>query len=121
MKKYFMHFMSFLFVITFKPNKTQTHLTPQNDCLNLSFVKYIHVCRWQKNDPKLSQNDHLLFTNFGNHHLVLRKQIVGQTNTYSCPNEIRTDFSDIVYTALLYIPEASEGLKIRGAISISPH
>ena len=42
---------------------------------------------------------------------------MGQTNTYSCPNEIRTDFSDIVYTALLYIPEALEGLKIRGAIS----
>ena len=63
----------------------------------------------------------LSFVYFGNHPLVLRKQIVGQTNTYSCPNEIRTDFSDIVYTALLYIPEESEGLKIRGAISISPH
>ena len=40
--------ISFLiFVLTFEPNKIQTHLAPQNDCLNLSFVKYIHVI-WEK-------------------------------------------------------------------------
>ena len=30
-------------VITFDPIKIQTHSAPQNDCLNLSFVKDIHV------------------------------------------------------------------------------
>ena len=30
-------------VITFKPIKIQTCSAPQNDRLNLSFVKYIHV------------------------------------------------------------------------------
>ena len=34
----------FLFcVITFEPIKIQTCLAPQNDGLNLSFVKYIHL------------------------------------------------------------------------------
>ena len=31
------------FVITFEPIKIQTHSTPQNDRLNLGFVKDIHV------------------------------------------------------------------------------
>ena len=43
----FMHFfqfcMYFIFVITFEPNKIQTRLETQNDRLNLSFVKDIHV------------------------------------------------------------------------------
>ena len=30
-------------VITFNPIGIQTYLAPQNDCLNLSFVKDIHV------------------------------------------------------------------------------
>ena len=34
-----MHFMFFIVVITFKPNKIQTRLAPQNERLNLSFVK----------------------------------------------------------------------------------
>ena len=38
-----MHFMFFIVVITFKPNKIQTRLAPQNERLNLSFVKDIHV------------------------------------------------------------------------------
>ena len=32
-----------LFVITFEEIKIQTHSAPQNDCLNFSFVKDIHV------------------------------------------------------------------------------
>ena len=35
--------MLFNFVITFDPNKVQTHLAPQNDRHNLSFVKDIVV------------------------------------------------------------------------------
>ena len=35
--------MFFIFVITFESNKIQTHLAPQNDHMNLSFVKDIHV------------------------------------------------------------------------------
>ena len=31
------------FVTTFEPIKIQTHSAPQNDCLNLSFVKDIYV------------------------------------------------------------------------------
>ena len=38
----FLH-VFFIFVITFEPKKIQTRLAPQNDRLNLSFVKYIHV------------------------------------------------------------------------------
>ena len=30
-------------VITFEPIKIQTHSAPQNDCLNFSFVKDVHV------------------------------------------------------------------------------
>lgn len=30
-------------VITFQPIKPQTHSAPLNDCLTLSFVKYIHL------------------------------------------------------------------------------
>jgi hypothetical protein len=35
--------MFFIFVITFEPNKIQNRLAPQNDHMNLSFVKVIHV------------------------------------------------------------------------------
>ena len=35
--------MFFIFVIIFEPNKMQTSTAPQNDCLNLSFVKDIHA------------------------------------------------------------------------------
>ena len=34
---------SLFWVITMDPKKIQTHSAPQNDCLNLSFVKVIHV------------------------------------------------------------------------------
>ena len=36
-------YVFFIFVITFEPKKIQTRLAPQNDRLNLRFVKYIHV------------------------------------------------------------------------------
>jgi hypothetical protein len=35
--------MSFIFVINFVPNKIQTCSAPQNDFLNLGFVKAIHM------------------------------------------------------------------------------
>jgi len=35
--------MFFIFVITFSPNKIQTRSAPQNDRLNLSFLKDIYV------------------------------------------------------------------------------
>ena len=35
-------------VIIFEPIEVQTHSAPQNDRLNLSFVK--DTCSWQKND-----------------------------------------------------------------------
>ena len=39
-----LHFLRFcVFVITFVPIKIQTHQAPQNDCLNLSFLKDKHV------------------------------------------------------------------------------
>ena len=39
-----MHFFMFsIFDITFDPNNIYTSLAPQNDCLNLSFVKDTHV------------------------------------------------------------------------------
>ena len=55
----------FLFcVIMFEPIQIQTHLAPQNDRLNLSFVKDIH---------KWSYNGHLAFANFGKHPLPIPK------------------------------------------------
>ena len=48
---------SFAFcVITFEPIEVQTRSVPQNDCLNLSFVKDIKVSRCQKNGQKWSKN-----------------------------------------------------------------
>ena len=39
-----LHFFMYLFfAIIFESNKIQTHLAPQNHCLNLNFVKLIHV------------------------------------------------------------------------------
>ena len=35
-------------VINFEPIEVQAHSAPQNDCLNLSFVKDINVARWWK-------------------------------------------------------------------------
>jgi hypothetical protein len=35
--------MRFIIVITFEPNKIQTFLAPQNDRLNLSFVRYLSM------------------------------------------------------------------------------
>ena len=35
-------------VITFEPIKSQTCSAPQNGRVNLSFVKNIKVCNWQK-------------------------------------------------------------------------
>ena len=37
-------------VITFEPNKIKTRSAPQNDSLNLSFVKDGFSCSWRKND-----------------------------------------------------------------------
>ena len=41
----------------------------QNDRMNLSFVKDLHVIGKERNDQKLSLNGHLSFANFGKHHL----------------------------------------------------
>ena len=51
-------------VVTFEPIKMYTYFAPQNDLLNLSFVKV-----GKKNDKKWSINGHLSFENFGNHPL----------------------------------------------------
>ena len=46
----------FIFIITFEPNKIQACLAPQNDRLNLSFVREFHVVgkKMTKNSQKMA-------------------------------------------------------------------
>ena len=44
--------MLFIFVITFESNKIQTRLAPQNNRLNVSFVKDIHLVGEKRNGLK---------------------------------------------------------------------
>ena len=52
-------------VIIHEQIKVQTCSTPQNDRLNFSFEKDIHVISWQKSGQKWSENGHLSVANFG--------------------------------------------------------
>jgi hypothetical protein len=62
--------MFFIFVITFELSKIYTVLTPQNDRLNLIFVKVTHAVG-KKNDQQWFQNEHLALAKFGKHPLDL--------------------------------------------------
>ena len=74
--------MFFIFVITFEPNKIQTHLAPQNDRLNLSFAKYSHKIAKKWQDMVLKRLFIILFhfrtvyTSSGNSALCCKLQIL---------------------------------------------
>ena len=56
---------SFAFrVITFEPIEVQTHSAPQNDRLNLSFVKDFHIVgtKMARNDCKMAKHKKLSFS-----------------------------------------------------------
>ena len=68
--------------VAFDPNKIYTHLAPQNDCLNLSFVKDIYVVaiKLARNDQKMAIFETWIYIFF----LTKLKNTVDKQSCNSC-------------------------------------